>query len=289
MDDRQMRHDESSPERKDTPVPAVEFVYREMEKGEFFTTGTKDHNHILFILGGDIYISCNEFTRRIIRRNEFVFVPIAADVIGVATSACRVMFFSFHTCHDFFPSAYLKSLINSAASGKHTFPALRINKPLDTFFDTLIHYLERGINSPVLHEIKHKEFFTILQSFYKPKKVAEFLHPIIGKSPEFRGKILSIYRKVETIDDFATLMNSNPKLFSREFRDEFGLSPYQWLLNQKAKHVHFSLAESDKDLSVIRQEHGFKFSGHFTRFCKNQFNCTPLQLRKKLQRQEAVL
>ncbi len=268
-----------------SPVQQTGFKYREMEEGSIFITGSKEYNHILFLLDGIISVSCNEFSKKIIHRDEFVLIPISADVSCKTVSYSCMLVFSFDTLPETYENVYLQSLHDICSVNKYIFTPLSLNESLKNFISLMLLYFERGLNKPILHEIKRKEFFTALQSFYSPKEVAMFLYPLIGKSTDFRTNVLRNYRKVESMKDFAKMLQMESKTFSRQFKEEFGTSPYQWLLNQKAKHVRFSLAESDKSLDDIRREHGFKFPGHFTRFCKEQFDTTPLQLRKRLKKQ----
>lgn len=257
------------------------FSCHEVEKGCSFSIENKNENHLLFLLEGDMMISCNEFSKRHLTAKEMVLVPIAADVICRAVSACRVISFSFDTLPDIFSKHHLRSLIKVCKSTSYSFTPLPINEPLDNFISLLIVYLEKEMDSTLLHEVKAQEFFVILESFYTPVEVASLFHPLVGRSFEFRTIIMRNYRKVNSIEEFTALLGIEKRTFTRQFRDEFGVSPYQWMLNQKAKHVYFSLMETDHSLEQIREQHGFKFAAHFTRFCREQFACTPRRLRKQ--------
>ncbi len=257
------------------------FRYKEVEKSYSFSLGNSDYNHLFFLLEGEVVVSCNEFSKKTIHEHEFVLIPIAADVLCKTTTYCRIMILSF----DYLPvfgSQYHKSLIQTCSTLTYQFVALAIDEPLKNFIDLLLIYFKEGLNKPLLHEIKTQELFVILQSFYTKKQIAMFFHPIIGHSSEFRTTVYRNYRKVTSLEELASLFNIEKRTFTRQFKEEFGKSPYQWLLNQKAKHVHFSLVDTKNSLDNIRKEHGFKFAAHFTRFCWEQFSCSPVKLRKQL-------
>lgn len=265
-----------------SPVQPTGFKYQEFKEGDVFSTDNKDYNHILFILEGELKISCNEFINRQIHEKEFILIPISADVACKALSSLRVVWFSFDMFINHFDNDYLKDLIAICEQTNYMFTKLSFCESVDNFIHHLLMYIQQKMDKKMLQEIKQMELLVILRSFYSMQDIAAFFHPLVGKSYHFRLHIMRSYRKENHVDGLAKCIGLEKRSFSRQFKEEFNESPYQWLLNQKAKHIRFSLAESDKSLEDIRKEHGFKFAGHFTRFCKEQFNCTPVKLRRQL-------
>ena len=262
------------------------FGYREIEAGNVFSSGDKYYNHLMFLLEGDLSVTFNKFCRQAVRGGEFVLFPISTDVLCRAVSDCRVLFFSFETLPDSFNIACRSYALKHAPGIQDTFMTLPFISPLDDFFHLLFVFLRDGLDKPIMHRIKGEELFILLQSFYEMKDIYPLFHPIVSASPDFRIRALRGYRDVANVREFANLLGMENKTFYRQFKAEFDESPYQWLLDQKAQHIHFSLSESGQTLEEIRKKHGFKFSAHFTRFCKEQFHSTPLQLRKQLHRKQ---
>jgi AraC-like DNA-binding protein len=267
-----------------SPVVPTGFRIRELIQGSAWTVANKDYHHLIFLLEGNAVVSCNEFTDRPMHEGEFTLIPIAADMIYKAVTYCRILTFSFEQFFHLSDREYVHEISDIASGMKYDFKPGAIRPPLDKFLSYLILYFKQGIDKPLLHKIKHTELSVILRSFYTKKEVAAILHPIVGKAINFRIEIMRNYRKVAHVDDLASLFDMEKRTFGRQFKDEFGMSPYQWILNQKAKHVHFSLTNSKETLDSIRKEHGFKFPGHFTRFCQEQFQTTPSKLVRKLRK-----
>jgi AraC-like DNA-binding protein len=265
-----------------SPVSPTGFRVREIAEEHTLSTGNKDYHHLFFLLEGEAVISCNEFTNKPIHAGEFVLIPIAADMVCHAISRCRVLLFSFEQFFHLSDREYVHEICDLASSIPYTFTPAPIYPPLEKFLSHLILYFKQGMNKPLLHDIKHVELAVIMRSFYTKPEIASVFHPIAGKAINFRIEVMRNYRKVTHVDDLAVLFGMEKRTFGRQFKDEFGLSPYQWILNQKAKHVRFSLTESDLSLDSIRKEHGFKFPGHFTRFCREQFHTTPTKLVRSL-------
>jgi AraC-like DNA-binding protein len=265
-----------------SPVSPTGFRFRELAEGSSQGAGNKDYNHLFFLLEGEAVISCNEFTNRTMRAGEFVLVPISADMICKALTHCRTLVFSFEQFFHLSDREYVHEVCDIASATAYDFTPAVIRHPLDNFLSHLLLYFKQGMNKPILHEIKHVELSVIIRSFYTKKEVATIFHPIVGKAIDFRIEVMRNYRKVTHVDDLASLFDMEKRTFGRQFKEEFGMSPYQWILNQKAKHIHFSLTESHQPLDTIRKEYGFKFPGHFTRFCKEQFHTTPTKLVRSL-------
>jgi AraC-like DNA-binding protein len=198
------------------------------------------------------------------------------------TPPCRVLIFTFEKFFHLSDRDYVHEVSDLATHVIYDFTPLAIRPPLDKFLTHLVLYFKQGMNKSLLHDIKHVELAVILRAFYEKQELAVLFHPIAGKSIDFRLEVLRHYRHVTHVDDLAALFNIEKRTFGRLFKDEFAMSPYPWLLYQKAKHVHFSLTESRQSLDAIRKEHGFKFPGHFTRCCKEQFNVTPTKLVRTL-------
>ncbi|MDR1645332.1 MAG: helix-turn-helix transcriptional regulator [Tannerellaceae bacterium] len=265
-----------------SPALPTGFRFRELEQGHVWGATNKDYHHLFFVLEGDAVISCNEFTNRAIHAGEFILIPIASDMICKALSPCRILLFSFEQFFHLSDRDYVHEICDIALGMTYDFVPATIRQPLDKFLSHILLYFKQGMNKPILHDIKHIELSIILRSFYTKEEVAAIFHPIAGKAIDFRIEVMRNYRKVAHVDDLAALFDMEKRTFGRQFKNEFGMSPYQWILNQKAKHVRFSLIESKQTLDAIRKEHGFKFPGHFTRFCREQFQTTPSKLVRSL-------
>ena len=264
-----------------TAPPA--FQYLELGSGEELELGDNDYNHLLFLLEGSISISCNEFSKRMVSEKEIILVPIAANMNCMTMSHCQILVFTFDLFPDYFDRSYMRSLIDICNKTTYQFLPFPINESLNDFFSLLLLYIEHDLG-PLMHTIKGRELFILMCSVYSRKEIAELFYPLIGYSSDFRTKVLRNYRKVSNIEDLAELFGAEKRTFTRRFKEEFGDSPYQWLLNQKAKHVRFSLVDTNHSLDEIRKEYGFKFPAHFTRFCWEQFSSSPMKLRKRQSR-----
>ncbi|MDR1356888.1 MAG: AraC family transcriptional regulator [Tannerellaceae bacterium] len=138
-----------------------------------------------------------------------------------------------------------------------------------------------------MHELKHQELFLILHTQYPKEELANLFYPIIGKSIDFRTLIIDNYLKIHHIDELAEMSGMGRTNFDSKFKEEFGTSPHQWILKQKARHVRNNLGEPGATFSDVMRKYNFNSATHFTRFCKQQFGCTPTELVRQIRKSES--
>jgi AraC-like DNA-binding protein len=60
------------------------------------------------------------------------------------------------------------------------------------------------------------------------------------------------------------------------------------MLQQKAKHIKFDMLAPEVTLGDIILKYDFNSPTHFTRFCKQQFGCTPSEMMARQKKQKSM-
>jgi AraC-like DNA-binding protein len=260
----------------------VGFKNYNLKEGEIYHSMHKQCNQIYLLLEGKLEMNSSEALGKTIEKNEIFFIPMSADMSCKAILPCSIQLFFFnhiqHTCER----AYFRELYGLYSQKDHCFQAFAMQRPLLKFTHDLITYFGQLIDVPAYQKVKYEEFLYLLRFNYAKKELACLFHPIVGKSIDFRMFIMKNYLKVKNINELVKLSGLKRKTFDRQFCDEFGIPPYQWILKQKAKHIRYALSETNDQMQEIMRKYGFLIAPHFTRFCKEYFNYTPLELRKRL-------
>jgi AraC-like DNA-binding protein len=263
------------------------FRYVEIESNSAVSFRHKDLHYLVFLLEGNALASYNEFKNIPVGHSELVFFPKLSDALVTTISPCKMIVFSFFALKTSCEKHAFQSYWRLFPDIVHKFDTLPFRTPLSEFFDLLALYMQTNINCVQLHELKHQELFLILHTQYPKEELANLFYPIIGKSIDFRTLIIDNYLKIHHIDELAEMSGMGRTNFDSKFKEEFGTSPHQWILKQKARHVRNNLGEPGATFSDVMRKYNFNSATHFTRFCKQQFGCTPTELVRQIRKSES--
>lgn len=82
------------------------------------------------------------------------------------------------------------------------------------------------------------------------------------------------------ISEFADIANRSVATFRREFKEHYHSSPGRWLTNRRLERASVILQTTQKTISEITLDCGFKNVSHFSRIFKQKFNLSPTKYRK---------
>jgi AraC family transcriptional regulator len=85
------------------------------------------------------------------------------------------------------------------------------------------------------------------------------------------------------LDDIAAVINRSPSHFARQFRNEMGTPPYQYLVNLRLDKAQSLLRETRMSVAEVAFECGFTHQEHLTRLFRRRFQTTPAAYRKSCQ------
>jgi len=83
------------------------------------------------------------------------------------------------------------------------------------------------------------------------------------------------------VTDLARLVKLSENQFRRKFKDEFGVTPQQFILRARLQATAHLLRGGTHTISMIASEHGFSDQSYFTKHFKQFFGETPLQYRRR--------
>ncbi|NDJ27162.1 helix-turn-helix transcriptional regulator [Campylobacter sp. MIT 19-121] len=135
-----------------------------------------------------------------------------------------------------------------------------------------------------LIELKFEELFLHL-ALSKNSLFLSFLKTIFNTSRLRLDQLFayceSEFLSVADMAEFAGLDNAS---FSREFKQYFKISPKKWLDEKRLLKAKFLLQYADKNVNEICTDCGFSSPAWFIARFKEQFNQTPKQYQKTLQK-----
>jgi len=117
-------------------------------------------------------------------------------------------------------------------------------------------------------------FFNDLVLNYSSKIDEKYTNNFILQ--EIKKFILENIKEQITLDDIANNIGYNKEYIIRIFKNEFGLTPHAFLMNEKVNYAKNLLDNSvDKSICDIAVDIGFYDQSHFTKLFKKSFATTP--------------
>lgn len=257
------------------------FSYVESKQGELFEFQSMEDYTLIFILSGKALLSCNEFMNVPFQAKEMCLLPISAqcewktleDATGIILSGK----FELNCCDRLSCQANAGKWLN----GTNEFDKLPISSPILNYLDTVKMYLHSNIICPRIYQLKQNELSILFKLCYTQEALVNFFLPVVKHNLEFEQFIMKNYLNIKGVKEFIDLSGMRASTFNRKFKTHFGMSPYQWMIRQKAKHILHELNTRNKSIADIMRKFDFSDASHFNRYCKAMFGNSPSEIRNQ--------
>ena len=253
-----------------------------------FVQGTTAHNddsninYLIYCQSGHARILSSFFYNEILCAGEIMFISRQSECSGIALSDITVLVHKFNNtiCQSekcilnyLYSHRYIQSKIYCCK--------LIVPESLQILMNGIISYITDETYDSELWYIKHKELIWGFTRYYGAEELRSFFHPMTDEQVPFRSLVITHYRKANNTVELAELCGYGVHTFRRIFKNEFGTSVYQWLIQKRAEHIKYRLSMSYFPLSDIIDEFNFSSAQHFNSFCKQYLGDTPGNLRKE--------
>lgn len=258
------------------------FIHQRLFSGGDFKIDNHHHSCILFLLKGEILTSCSEFHDQHIVEGHMVLFPQNDPNQSKSMTETEFILLFFDNQVNLHNKMSIELSAIHLESEKSCFYSLSICPPLRHVLDSICFYLKQKVQCSHMHELKQKEIFMVFGTFYNRTDMAHFLMPITGRDPNFKSFVLENYLQIRNIKQFAQLYHCSERSFNRKFKSCFHDTPYNWILNQKTRHIKGQLANRNIPISEIARTFHFASPSHFTTCCKKRLGITPSEFREKI-------
>jgi AraC family transcriptional regulator len=82
-----------------------------------------------------------------------------------------------------------------------------------------------------------------------------------------------------SLSELASIVNISPTYFASLFKRAMGISPHQYVIQQRVKQAKLMLSKTDLAIADIAQQVGFSSQSHLTQQFKRFTGMTPKQVR----------
>lgn len=239
------------------------------------------HNHleILYIFHGTMYIVRND-EKYTINENELFVVnsgdihltrspgyvealllQIPYELLNQSISAYKSIRFREYFSESEIPE--FKSMVNELCTMRSLY-----EKKEDGYQFLFISCLNQFLHTLYIH-------YSIRENLEEKNKTVKHL----SRLKEIIDYVEQNYSDPISLDKAASLAALNPEYFCRTFKKYTGFTFLEYVNLVRLTHIHSDLLETDDNITVIQERHGFTNYKVFNRMFKDAYGCTPSKLR----------
>ena len=250
----------------------------------------KDHNWnflpegnwIVAIIKGQLSFSFGQFSDRTIQKGQMMLLSSGYQFTSLAESTCEVISINIHSNNMYLCDCFaIESLLKEKLDGEsYDFTILDTNVVVWNYLKDLKFYIEDGIQCNNFFNAKTKELFFLLQRYYSKKELLCFFYFYLTNDIGFSDLIKRHSHKAKNVQELAELTNYSISGFHKRFKRVFGISAYQWMIEQRSRNILHEIHYGNKTLKQISDEYGFSSPSHFNDFCKAHYKAPPGLIRQ---------
>ncbi len=221
----------------------------------------------------------------IIKENEMTFIPkdlyMIQDIIAEeGTFESWLFFFNDELIHTF-----LKSLASNKKWDKQyhvrerfTFPVYPFSTPLTIFTNSLLASFEsiKVVPSPLI-QLKLLELLHLMMTTEYKAAFLNHLLTLKAKRRSIKSFMQTHYDKPLKVEDYAYLTGRSLTSFLRDFKEQYQVTPKQWLTHQRMKKAQDILSNGKYSVTEVAYQVGYENLSHFIKAFKANYGISPKQ------------
>ena len=158
---------------------------------------------------------------------------------------------------------------------------VEIELSLKTYFDSVYSYFAKPQSPPEeLLKIKFKELVINILSDPRNLPLISYFKRVNQESGVSLTEVMEANYPYElSLEDYAKICGRSLSSFKREFQASYNMPPGKWLTQKRLQYAKWLLEHTQKDISQVAYESGFKNPSHFGRIFKSIHGKPPGQFR----------
>ena len=246
------------------------FLRLSFKKGDYMEREVT-RGKIVAIIQGKINIKCNHLWHNNIGDSEFFVLTKYSSIAVNFLEDTRLLLIQTESFVDSYEMRVLNTLIKISDQYNYNMDSLLLCPSILNICKQIMDYMDAGVMSRTLAEIKRMELFYNLLSFYTEEQLAHLFYPVLSNFSGFRSFIFNNYKRVKSVKELVALSYMSKSLFYKRFMDEFHISAKQWLLQKKLEEISYKASLPDMTVKRLMMESECNSLPQFNNFCKRYF------------------
>lgn len=256
----------------------------DLEAGGYFIKEWMEHSTLVFLLSGKMKISTASAVGQEIGGRQMLLVSGGDNFYGKAITDSCVLCCSFNRnmslCNRFSIGKLQKYVTPDMQQRKRETTLLPVHGLLLQELEATRSAISSGLSCIHYQHIKRDLIFILLRGFYNKEQLAALFAPILGEDHNFKEKVMQVYSQIETAQELMGKFNMSPTVFKRKFRQSFGNSARQWLIQKKKEKLFRDIVMTDITIAELADKYSFTVN-YMSTFCREHFGKSPTQLRSE--------
>ncbi|RAX53817.1 hypothetical protein CCY99_05390 [Helicobacter sp. 16-1353] len=251
---------------------------------------SNSQNSIIFINKGQKILHFNN-NSYVINEGEIVFLKagkfVMSDIVSLKDGVYQSYFLSFSNMmllKFINRHKYLLDRVEPKSKDREIFKIttdvflVEQIKSINVFLDNK-NQLVTNTHKEIL-KLKIEALLLLLMN-REDRVFSEFIQNIANSFPfDFHSMLLRGNSKFASVKEMADTFNMDIALFSKRFKNSFGISPKEWLDNKRFERAKLFIEFSNKNITEICQEFNFNSVSWFIKRFRLRYGKTPKQLQK---------
>jgi AraC family transcriptional regulator, exoenzyme S synthesis regulatory protein ExsA len=245
---------------------------------------------ITLVLKGMLKVENDSGSMATVCENQMIFIPkgiyTISDIIpenGIFEAV--VFFFSEDVIREFVSANNIQPRKEKCVDYKilEYIPDVRV------FTESLLAlYANRSTPNRPVTKLKLQELLYIL-SFSGTNCLAQALATLNNKERRSLREFMELnFSKPLSIEDYAYLTGRSLSTFRRDFIEQFGMSPKQWLIEKRLNMAYALLSKNHTVVSQVALEAGYENFSHFVKAFHKKYGTSPKKFLMKSRKEVLV-
>lgn len=259
------------------------FFLRDIPAGETVTRNYLDFTLLVFLYEGEVEINYGIDGKLNLKAGNVFLLPKNLEIkITAGKSDAKALLCKFNTEIKMCSMYSLKQLDKYVPENlEKRLYSLSFDERIESFVNLIVMALSDGLSCTHYHQIKREELFMYLRAGYTREELAMFFSPVVGTNIDFKDFVLTHYKQIFDVKEFAEKANMSQSTFNRRFKETFNDTALKWLLARKSESILNDIIKSDLTFAEISEKYHFSSPSYFVAFCKKHYGKTAAELRKE--------
>ena len=251
----------------------------ELKMSEEYFEQILKHTLIICVLHGTVNVSYGNVDNYRLTEGQLMLFPPGIKLTGGTCEQGKVLLLRLNDNVSMCDHYTLDTLYNGANMRKLKHTHIESVDMVRQCIHNLADNIANGLRCVRFLEAKILELLCYMRSYYGQEEMQRFNLPLLSANAQFMDFVWKTYREVRNVKEFAVKANCSAGAFNDKFKKITGITPAQWLNEQKARNVYHELCSGRKSLKEISHEYQFSSVSHLGTFCRNKFGKSPRHIR----------